>query len=255
MGRQGLGIVLALVLLQLASTQVAEGRKLWGVSALKGLKFFSRPSQTEEDHFVPLEGASESQGNPWEPRRRLNDFVLAASVAQAPLGASVRGPTGAPLGQEAHSPAPAPSGGPTFLTGSPPPPPSPTPVPPPAMSPPPPSPSSSPPPPPSPLGSSGTAQGSGCPSDAASLCSFYFEGYEGQVPTFTAGNAQPDTPISPHMKTSLKGLKVSVVNANSAGADYPCADSKAGLFLDPNQFYVTGQVRMLPIQIRKKKRK
>jgi len=48
--------------------------------------------------------------------------------------------------------------------------------------------------------------------------------------------------ISPGIETNLKGSEVGVVNANSAGAEYLCAGDIAGMNLDPNQFYVTGQV-------------
>jgi len=55
MGGPGRVVFLALVLL-LASTQLAESRKLWGgpfVNSLRG--FFSRSSYQEDDFFVPLE--------------------------------------------------------------------------------------------------------------------------------------------------------------------------------------------------------
>jgi len=76
------------------------------------------------------------------------------------------------------------------------------------------------------------------------MCSFHFNGYEGKVPTFMVDGSKPDTPMSPGIETNLKGSEVGVVNANSAGAEYLCAGDMAGMNLDPNQFYVTGQVRI-----------
>lgn len=280
MGRPGHVALLAVVLMQLASTQVAESRMLWGVPLLRGLGYLSGTSHEEKDVFVPLEGPYSSLGSEalWKQRRRLDDFngdtnswslddaPIAASAAVAPLGSSARAPKGAPLGSEgrapapsgsptitgstpsAHAPsgtplgsegrAPAPSGSPTItgFGGAPAPAPMATTLP---LGLPPPS------PPPSPLGNAGTPQGSGCQAQAASECRFFFEGYEGQVPTFRADGSNPDVPISPPLKTNLKGSRVSVVNGNSAGADFPCADPQMGMYLDPNQFYATGKVSNL----------
>lgn len=72
------------------------------------------------------------------------------------------------------------------------------------------------------------------------MCDFYFEGYQGTVPTFAIQSVTPDSPISPAVMGGAKGTTQTTYTLNAGMAEYICQEG-TDLLQPDTQFYTSQQ--------------
>lgn len=75
------------------------------------------------------------------------------------------------------------------------------------------------------------------------MCDFYFSGMVGTIPKFSMGVGGADELLQGGIEVAISGHNVTVINANSGGANFVCPSAAVGKSDAGYQFYVDQDVR------------